>query len=104
MRDLLDFNRRKPFGHRLAYRGFFTAAAIAARLSPFKPYVFSRNNYLILREETFRSMLEGRHVPLGWSEPGPKLVLSADEVDYLSRDSALWTAEAGRIRELYEVK
>ena len=104
VRDLMDFNRRKPAVRRGAYRLFFTAAAIGARLSPLRPFAFDRNNYLILREETFRSMLEGRHAALGWTEPGPKLVLSEDEVDYLDRDSALWKAERGRIRELYEVK
>ena len=102
--DLMDFNRRKPAARRAAYRLFFTVAAAGARLSSRKPFAFGRNNYLILREETFRSMLEGRHSALGWGEPGPKLLLSPDEVDYLERNSALWKAEGARIRELYEVK
>ena len=104
VRDLMDFNRRKPAGRRVAYRLFFTAAAAGARLSRLRPYRFPRNNYLVLREETFRSMLEGRHAPLGWDEPGPKLVLSADEVDYLGRASGLWRAERARLGDLYEVK
>jgi glycosyltransferase involved in cell wall biosynthesis len=104
VRDLMDFNRGKPAARRAAYRLFFTGAAIGARLSPLKPFAFGRNNYLILREETFRSMLEGRHSSLGWGEPGPKLLLSQDEVDYLERDSALWAAERARIHDFYEVK
>ena len=104
VRDLMDFNRRKPAARRAAYRMFFTVAALGARFSPRKPFALGRNNYLILREETFRSMLEGRHSALGWAEPGPKLLLSQDEVDYLERNSALWQAERARIPELYEVE
>jgi len=104
VRDLLDFNRSKPAGRRAAYRIFFTVAAIGARFSSLAPSAFPRNNYLILREETFRSMLAGRHLELEWDEPGPKLLLSRDEVDYLERNSTLWKQAGPRIHDLYEIK
>jgi hypothetical protein len=104
VRDLMDFNRGKPWSRRLAYRAFFTMAAIGARLSPVKPSNFDRNNYLILREATFRSMLEGRHASLAWPEPGPTLLLSADEVGYLEARSSVWRTAGPRIRALYALK
>lgn len=104
VRDLMDFNRSKPAGRRAIYRFFFTLAATGARLSRLKPFEFSRNNYLILREETFRSMLEGHYRELGWDEPAPKLLLAPDEVAYLEKDSALWKEAGPQIRELYELK
>ena len=92
--DLMAFNAAKPLGRRVAYRLFFTAAAARARLSPLRPFRFPRNNYLILREETLRSMLEGRERSLGWDGPPPRLLLTDDELVYLRRRSRLW-AEAG---------
>jgi len=96
--DLMAFNARKPAGRRFAYRLFFSLAAIRARFSPLRPFRFERNNYLILREETLRSLLEERHRRLGWAGPPPCLLLTDDEITYLERRSRLWKDEESRLR------
>ncbi len=102
--DLMAFNAAKPWGRRFVYRLFFTLAATRARTSPLRPYRFPRNNYLILREETLRSMLEGRERALGWSGPAPRLLLTEDEVGYLARRSRLWAEATGRVAGLVGLK
>jgi glycosyltransferase involved in cell wall biosynthesis len=104
VRDLMDFNRSKSWGRRAVYRLAFSMAALGAHLSSIRPVDLGRNNYLVLREETFRSMLEGRHTALGWDEPGPKLLLNADEVEYLRRASVLWSQAGDSLADFYELK
>ncbi len=97
--DLMAFNASKPLGRRFLYRLFFTLAALRARASPLKPYRFDRNNYLVLREETLRSLLEGREARLGGSGPPPCLLLTDDEIGYLEARSALWKEAGPRVQE-----
>jgi glycosyltransferase involved in cell wall biosynthesis len=96
--DLMAFNARKPLGRRIGYRFFFSLAALQARFSPLRPYRFERNNYLILREETLRSLLEGREAGLGWAGPPPRLLLTDDEITYLEARSRLWKEAGPRVR------
>lgn len=102
--DVMAFNAKKTLVRRLAYRAFFTLAAAGARLQPIHPIHLRQNHYLLIREATFRSMLDGTYRELGWDGPGPKLLLTADEVTYMERRSPLWAAEHERLRPFYEVK
>jgi len=102
--DLMAFNEKKPLGRRLVYRAAFSVAALRARLSPLQPFRFDRNNYLLLREETLRSIVEGRHEKLGWSGPAPCLLLTEDEITYLDRKSQLWLEQGTRLRALVRMK
>jgi glycosyltransferase involved in cell wall biosynthesis len=102
--DLMAFNATKPWGRRVAYRAFFTLAAAGARLRPIRPVHLAQNHYLAVREATLRSMLDGSYHELGWDGPGPKLLLTPDEVTYLERRSPLWAAERERLRGFYELK
>jgi Glycosyl transferase family 2 len=104
LRDLMAFNTRKPPLRRVAYRLFFSAAVLGAAVQPLRPFRFDVNNYLVLREEIFRSFLEGRHAQLGWDGPGPTLLLSEDEIGYLDRSSELWRSERERLRPFVAVK
>jgi hypothetical protein len=102
--DLMSFNAKKPLFRRAAYRAFFTLAAAGARMHRIRPIRLPQNHYLLVREATFRSMLDGTYRELGWDAPGPKLLLTADEVTYLERRSALWVSEWDRLRPFYELK
>lgn len=98
--DLMAFNAAKPIGRRILYRLFFSVAALRARASRLKPFRYDRNNYLILREETLRSLLEGRESRLGWAGPPPCLLLTDDEIGYLAARSAFWKASVGQLGHL----
>jgi glycosyltransferase involved in cell wall biosynthesis len=98
--DLMAFNAKKPLRRRVVYRAFFTLAWIRSRFRDLKPFVFDRSNFLLIREETLRSMLEGREKVLGWPGPPVRLLLTDDEVTFLERRSALWAAEGARVRAL----
>ena len=102
--DVMAFNARKPLSCRMAYRAFFTLAAAGARLQPTRPVHLRQNHYLLIRDATFRSMLDGTYRELGWDAPGPKLLLTEDEVTYLERRSPLWAAEGARLRPFYDLK
>lgn len=98
--DLMAFNAKKRLGRRASYRAFFTLAWVTSRLRRLKPFVFDRSNFLLIREETLRSMLEGREKVLGWPGPPVRLLLTDDEVTFLERRSSLWAAEGSRVRAL----
>jgi glycosyltransferase involved in cell wall biosynthesis len=98
--DLMAFNAKKPWGRRALYRAFFTLAWTSSRFRDLKPFVFDRSNYLLIREETLRSMLEGRQKLLRWDGPPPRLLLTEDEETFLERRSGLWAAEAPRLQML----
>jgi glycosyltransferase involved in cell wall biosynthesis len=81
--DLMAFNRKKPLAARIARRAFFTFAAVGARFSTLRPVELGTNNYLIVREGLFASLLAGDWRTL---EPGgapPRLLLTDDEFAFL---------------------
>ncbi len=90
VQDLMDFNASKPRGTRLALYGFFSLCALGARLRGIPPVRGPENNYLTFREAILRSMRAGEYRTLGWAGPEPRLLLTDDEMRYLSRVSPLW--------------
>jgi glycosyltransferase involved in cell wall biosynthesis len=88
--DLMGFNAAKPAATRLGLWLFFVACAMGARLRGIPPSRAGSNNYLVFREAVLRSMRAGEYRELGWDGPPPRLLLSDDEIRYLSASSALW--------------
>lgn len=88
--DLMRFNSGKPAPRRLALWFFFEACATGARLHRIRPVRAEKNNYLILREAILRSMRDGDYRELHWDGPSPRLLLTDDEVRYLTVTSSIW--------------
>jgi hypothetical protein len=88
--DLMAFNRAKPLTRRVALRGFFTLAAVGARLSPIPPAELGRNNYLLLREALFESFLANEWPAVAGDGPPPKLPLTEDEFAFLALRSPMF--------------
>jgi glycosyl transferase family 2 len=82
--DLMAFNLGKPLPRRLALRAFFLLAAAGARLSRIRPAELGRNNYLVVREGLFLSLLTGDWKAVSGDGALPKLPLTADELRFLS--------------------
>lgn len=88
--DLMAFNARKPIGARAARRVFFTLAALGARFSPLSPVDLGRNNYLIVREGLFESLLSMEWKPFTPSGSPPQLPLTEDEFTFLEARSSVY--------------
>jgi hypothetical protein len=88
--DLMAFNRKKPLAARIARRAFFTLAAVGARFSSLRPIELGKNNYLLVREGLFASLLGGDWKTLAPGGPPPKLLLTEDELAYLEVRSPLY--------------
>ena len=91
VRDLMQFNRNKSIGRRIALRAFFTLVALGAEMSSIRPYVLDRNNYLYFREAVLDSILRGDWHALTADGPPPRLLLTDAELGYLERTSSQWT-------------
>jgi len=81
--DLMAFNRKKPLSARIARRAFFTFAAVGARFSAIRPVDLGTNNYLVVREGLFASLLAGDWKTLAPGDPAPRLLLTDDEIAFL---------------------
>jgi glycosyltransferase involved in cell wall biosynthesis len=82
--DLMLFQRGKPLGHRALLRVFYTLTYLGSRSRPLKPIRSASNNYLLFREAILASIRRGDYRSLSWDGPSPTLLLTADEVSYLS--------------------
>lgn len=96
VRDLLGFHRRKTAGRRFVLGGFYTLVALGAAFRPIPRIVLERNNYLYFREALLRSMARAEWRALGLSGPKPQLLLTDDEIDYLSQAVPHWDEYAHR--------
>jgi glycosyltransferase involved in cell wall biosynthesis len=97
--DLMRFNAAKPATTRLGLWFFFAACSLGARLRGIPRIGAEQNNYVLFREALLRSMRAGEFRELAWEGPPPKLLLTDDEIRYLSASSPLWR-ELGE--EVYE--
>lgn len=88
--DLMQFNSAKPAATRLALWVFYEACTIGAHLREIPPIRADSNNYLVFREALLRSMQAADYREVGWEGPTPRLLLSEDEIRYLSAASPLW--------------
>ncbi|MCI4355821.1 MAG: glycosyltransferase [Thermoplasmata archaeon] len=88
--DLLAFNRSRPASRRVALAGFFALTALGAKLSPIGPAELGRNNYVIVREGLFQSLLSEEWRSVAPQGPPPRLPLTADETDFLSQRSSVF--------------
>jgi glycosyltransferase involved in cell wall biosynthesis len=88
--DLMRFNAAKPASTRVGLWFFFEACALGAHFRGIPRIRADRNNYLVFREALLRSMQAGEYRELGWDGPPPQLLLTDDEIRYLSVSSALW--------------
>jgi glycosyltransferase involved in cell wall biosynthesis len=88
--DLMLFNSAKPAATRFALWGFFSLCAVGARFRTIRPIRAEQNNYLHFRESLLRSMSLGEYRQLDWAGPPAKLLLTSDEIRYLSEASPLW--------------
>jgi hypothetical protein len=95
--DLMAFNRKKPLAARLARRTFFTLAAVGARFASLRPIDLGQNNYLIVREGLFASLLAGDWKLLAPGGAPPKLLLTDDEVAYLEVRSPFYQRRAAEL-------
>jgi glycosyltransferase involved in cell wall biosynthesis len=83
VRDLMTFNRAKPWWIRVPMWGFFSAAYLASRWQPVRPFEGPVNNYLIFREALFRSLARGDFEAIRVDDRVPRLLLTPDEIRYL---------------------
>ena len=104
VRDLMAFNRRKPFGRRLALRAFFTLAYLGSRGRPLKPFDFGRSNYLLFREAVLDSVVRSDYLTLRADRGPPCLLLTADEIEYLRVFSPSWPTYASADPPIVAVK
>lgn len=88
--DLMRFNSAKPLATRFALRSFFTLCALGARWRGIPPIRAEPNNYVFFREAILRSMLAADYREVRWPGPPPRLLLTDDEIRYLSATSLLW--------------
>jgi hypothetical protein len=95
--DLMAFNRMKPLRARLARRAFFTLAAVGAGLSAIRPVDLGTNNYLLVREGLFASLLAGDWKPLAPGGPPPRLPLTDDEFAFLEARSHFYRKHAAEL-------
>ncbi len=94
VRDLMGFNRRKPWFERVALRGFFTLAFVGSRLGALRPIDLGRNNYLVFRDALLESIVRADYRALDVALGAPLLLLTADEREYLSRALPRWAEYA----------
>ncbi len=95
VRDLMGFNRRKPWLERVALRGFFTLAFVGSRVRRLRPFDLGPNNYLVFRDALLESIARADYRSLGVALGPPRLLLTADEREYLSRALPRWAEYAG---------
>jgi glycosyltransferase involved in cell wall biosynthesis len=88
--DLLAFHAKKPASRRFPLWCFYVLCALGARFRGIEPIAGPENNYLVFREAILRSLKAGDFRELAWSGPPPRLLLTDDEITYLSRRSRLW--------------
>ena len=88
--DLLAFNRSRPALRRAALAGFFALAALGAKLSSIGPAELGKNNYVIVREGLFQSILAEEWRAVAPQGPPPQLPLTEDETDFLSVRSSVF--------------
>jgi glycosyltransferase involved in cell wall biosynthesis len=100
VRDLMLFNSGKPVSTRIALWMFFGICAIGERFRGIPPIRAEKNNYLIFREALLRSLQAEDYRKIPWAGPPPRLLLTDDEIRYLSRASLLWS-EMGTEVERY---
>ena len=90
--DLMAFNRRKPFLPRVARAGFFSVCALGAKFSPIPPVRLGKNNYLVVREGLFASLLAQDWRAILPAKSPPRLPLTDDEMTFLESRSELYRA------------
>lgn len=98
--DLMRFNRAKPWPTRLALWCFFASCSVGARFRGIPAIRGEQNNYLYFREALLRSLRARDFEELTWEGPAPRLLLTDDEIRYLSTASPLWH-ELGREVDRY---
>ena len=94
VRDLMLFNRAKPFRQRAALRAFFTLAYLGSRMRRIKPVELGRSNYALFREALLESIRRGDYRELAWDGPSPTLLLTTDEIGYLRTVLPRWNEYA----------
>ena len=90
VRDKMGINRRKSRLRRAGLWAFFVTAYVASRFRRLRPFLFSKNGYLLFRERLLASLLDREYRELGWDGPEPRLLLTDDEMVYLERASDRW--------------
>lgn len=88
--DLMRFNSAKPPFRRLGLWFFFAACAVGVKFRGIAPVRAEQNNYLYFRDALVRSLAAGDYQELPWEGPAPRLLLTEDEIRYLSAASELW--------------
>lgn len=86
--DLLLFNGRKPLLRRAALAVFFALTTIGGRFRGIPPVRLpGGNNYLIVRGAILRSLVAREFDAVGWPDHPARLLLTEDEIFYLSHAS-----------------
>lgn len=88
--DLMQFNSTKSVHRRIGLFFFYATCAIGMRFRGIQPVRAEQNNYLYFREALIRSLEAEDHQQLGWEGASPRLLLTDDEIRYLSSSSELW--------------
>lgn len=68
----------------------FSLLHLASRMSRIKPFRFDRNNYLVLMENVFESLVLKDFARYGLDETKANMLLSSEEIHYLRNRSRLY--------------
>lgn len=75
---------------RLTMRIYFSILYAISRISRVKPYRFDRNNYLILMENVFESLVLKDFARYGMEDVKANMMLTKEEINYLKARSRLY--------------
>lgn len=88
--DLMALYESTGKGGRLRKKILFSILFLVSRISRIKPFRFDRNNYLVLMENIFESLVLKDFARYGLEETEANMVLSSEEVNYLRNRSRLY--------------
>lgn len=88
--DLMALYESGSRSRRIRKKVIFSLLYLVSRISRIKPFRFDRNNYLILMENIFESLVLKDFARYGLENMQANMVLSSEEVNYLRKRSRLY--------------